>query len=42
MGQGGGREGELLKKLTEKLNVGSKLAVFLMLQEFFKKISGKY
>ncbi len=28
MGQGGGREGELLKKMTEKINFRQKLAFF--------------
>ena len=41
MGQGGGREGELLKKMTENFIFRQKIAIFLTLREIVKKISQK-
>ncbi len=40
MGQGGGREWELLKKMTEILILGN-FYLFLMLREFCQKNSGQ-
>ena len=40
MGQGGGKEGELLKKITENLNFWHKLANFLQFGNLFQKNSG--